>query len=511
MIGPRTLFGKLLLLFLAFGVVMTGVFIFVMRVSHETYHLEFDQMANRNLAQEYVDASLLVRDPPLTAHNFARSLKRITAINPSIEVYVLDGRGEILAASAPGNRVVGNRVGLDPIMRFLGAQAQFPLLGDDPANPQHQGVFSVARLSIPDCPAAYLYIVLNRHAAGSAASSLKTTYAVGEGVGFVSAATILAILGSIVFLRLLTGRLGVLQQDIERFRDDGAALVPEPAVEGGREPDDEIEQLRRLFIQLSGRIRDQMAELRKTDEMRRELLANVSHDLRTPLTTLQTHLEMLSLKEDLSSEDRRTYLAVTLQQCRRLVRLVEQLLEVAKIDAKQVAFSPEPFQLAELVQDVALKCGLAARRSDVTLSTDPPSGDIPLVMGDVALIERVLDNLVENAVRHASSGGRVTLSLTAKRHTVRVSIHDTGPGIPEEQRSRVFDRFYRGDQARSSESGHAGLGLSIARGILELHLQTIDFVSGPNQGTTFFFELPTVSRQADLVEFADIEHHEGSI
>jgi two-component system, OmpR family, sensor kinase len=503
MIRPRTLFGKLLLLFLGFGALMTGVFILVMRVSHETYHLEFDQMVNRNLAQQYVAANLLVREPPLTAHNFARSLERITAINPNIDVYVLDGRGEILAASAPGGRIVRNRVGLDPIARFLDGRAAFPVLGDDPANPRHPDVFSAARLSIPDCPAAYLYIVLNRHDTGSAASRLKTTYAVGEGAGFILAATILAILGSIVFLRLLTGRLGDLQQDIEQFRDNAALTVPDADSSVDRSPGDEIERLRRLFVQLSGRIRDQMGELRRTDDTRRELLANVSHDLRTPLATLQAHLEMLSLKEDLSGEERRTYLAVTLQQCRRLVRLVEQLLEVAKLDARQIAFSPEPFQLAELVQDVALKCALAARRGGVTLIAEPPPGGVPLVIGDVGLIERVLDNLVENALRHARSGGRVTLRLTPTEQAVRVSIHDTGPGIPEEQRSRVFDRFYRGDQTRSSESGHAGLGLSIARGILELHGQAIDFVTGPEEGTTFFFELPVVSPERSSSELAE--------
>jgi signal transduction histidine kinase len=168
-------------------------------------------------------------------------------------------------------------------------------------------------------------------------------------------------------------------------------------------------------------------------------------------------------------------------------------VQLAKLDAQQVAFSPEPFQLADLAQDVVMKCALSAGRGDVTVTFEPPRESVALVLGDVALIERVLDNLVENATRYARAGGRVTVSLAPQARGVRAAVHDTGSGIPEGERARVFDRFYRGDKSRSSESGHAGLGLSIARSILELHGGSIGFVSVPNEGTTFFFELPTAT------------------
>jgi signal transduction histidine kinase len=253
-----------------------------------------------------------------------------------------------------------------------------------------------------------------------------------------------------------------------------------------------------------------MQELHKTDDTRRELLANVSHDLRTPLTTLQTHLEVVSMKDDLPSSERRTYIAVALQQCQRLVRLVEQLVELAKLDAQQVVLSPEPFQLAELAQDVVCKCVPSACRCRVTLSFEPPQQSVPLVMGDVALIERVLDNLLENAMRHARADGRVTVSLAPASQKVRVAVHDTGSGIPANERSRVFDRFYRGDKSRSSQSGYAGLGLSIARSILELHGGSIDFVSGANEGTTFFFELPTATVTGSAGERRQASHRKAA-
>jgi two-component system OmpR family sensor kinase len=495
-IGPRTLFGKLLLLFLGFGALMTGVFLFMMRVSHERYHLEFDQQVNQDLARHYVAADLLVLQSATGEHPFGSSLRRIIAINPNVDVYVLDAQGHVLDAAVGAGRIVRTGVDVAPIERFLQGRGTFPLLGDDPTDSRDRDVFSVARLSIRDSAAAYLYVVLNRHEEVPAAARLKTLYAIGEDAGVVLAATLLAFVGSVVFLRILTRRLGALQQDIERFRDDRFVAMPPGPPEVGQSPADEIERLRRLFVQLAERIREQMQELHKTDDMRRELLANVSHDLRTPLTTLQTHLETLSMKDDLAGQEQRNYLAIALQQCRRLVKLVDQLLELAKLDARQMPFAPEPFHLAELAQDVVLKSTLSARRAGVTLSMEPPHAEVPLVMGDVALIERVLDNMLENAIRYARTGGSVTVSVKPEAQLVRLAVHDTGSGIPESERERVFDRFYRGEKHRSTASGHAGLGLSIARGILELHGRSIDFASAPDSGTTFFFELPVVSPPA---------------
>jgi signal transduction histidine kinase len=493
----------LLILLLGFGALMTGVFLIVMRVSHEAYHLEFDQMVNRDLARQYVAAHLLIREPPLTAHNFARALDRITSINPNVDVYVLDGQGRILAGSAAGGRAALSRVDINPIVRFLEGHAEFPLLGDDPVDAQHPEVFSAATLSIPDCPAAYLYVVLSRHESMSAASRLRTSYAIGEGAGFIVAAIVLAIAGSVVFLRLLTRRLGVLQHDIERFRDDGEVAAPVELGMAGDGTGDEIERLRRLFVQLTERIRDQVRQLRYTDAMRREFLANISHDLRTPLATLQAHVEALSLKDDLPRDERQRYLAVTLQQCQRLVRLVEQLLEVAKLDARQVPLKSEPFQIAELVQDVAMKWQLAARGAGVTVSAVAPTVSVPLVTGDIALIERVLDNLMDNAVRYAGTGGQVTLRLTVGVDAVRVDMHNTGAEIATSERAQVFDRFFRGDKSRPAGSGHAGLGLAIVRGILDLHGSSIDFVSPPGGGTTFFFDLPMAACAAIPVQVGD--------
>lgn len=488
----NTLFGKLLLLFLGFGALMMAAFVYVMAVSHETFHAEFDQTTNRDLARQYVDANLLIREPPLDAHNFASALRHIIEINPGNDLYVLDGEGRVLASSFAASQNSQQRIDLTPIRQFLAGRQKFPLWGMDPARVGHKAIFSAAPLSIAGCPAAYLYVVLHRQEHASGAEGLKTLYAIREGLGVLFIAIMLALAASLLLLRMLTRRLGSLQQDMERVRDsellDSSRLEPPDLPQG-----DEVERLRHLFVQLVERVRGQMSELQRTDEFRRELLTNVSHDLRTPLATLSAHLESLLIKDEVP--DRRGSLTTAYSQCRRLGKLIEQLLELAKLDAGQESFAPEPFALAELVQDVVHKFELSAHRAQVSVRVES-SKTLPLVFGDVRLIEQVFDNLLDNALRHVPQGGEVRLTLIQRPATVRVEVHDTGPGIPASERDRVFDRFYRGDKSRPTDTGYFGLGLAIARGILALHGQKIDFVSEPSKGTTFFFELSVATKPA---------------
>ena len=239
----------------------------------------------------------------------------------------------------------------------------------------------------------------------------------------------------------------------------------------------------------------QVETLRDTDEMRRTLVANLSHDLRTPLTSLQAHLDTLAAKDgELTTTERRDYLANASRQTRRLTRLVAQLLDLAKLDGGQIVPHREPFQSAELLQDIAQKFTLTAAARDILIRTDY-SGTLPLVMGDIGLIERVLDNLIDNAIQHSPPSAVVTLRATrAGPERIRFAVEDSGPGIPGEEQTRIFDRFYRGDLSRSAGTGNSGLGLAIVKGILGLHDAAINVESTHGSGTRFSFELPIASQ-----------------
>jgi signal transduction histidine kinase len=244
---------------------------------------------------------------------------------------------------------------------------------------------------------------------------------------------------------------------------------------------------------MSIRIEDQMEQLQRADATRRELIANVSHDLRTPLATLQGYIETLLLKEDsLGPEERRSYLQTAIKHCERLSKLVSELLELAKLESSDIRVEREPFNLSELTHDVVQKFQLKAGEKQISLTTKIEK-DLPFVNADIGLIERVLENLIENAIQNTPPDGAICLMLTPQNEDISIQVSDTGCGIAAEELAHIFNRFYQLDKSRKSEQGHCGLGLAITKKILELHDRPINVVSALGSGTTFSFQLPVQS------------------
>jgi signal transduction histidine kinase len=361
------------------------------------------------------------------------------------------------------------------------------VLADNPRTAGGKDVFSAAEFHVAGCPADYLYLVLGRADDTPGASRMRNTFAIREGAGIIVLAAALSVALSLIVLRLLTRKLSVLEQTMSRFQDLGAG--PD-RVASRRRGGDEIDRLEALFLDLAARIEAQMAQLQSVDTARREMLANLSHDLRTPITTLLAHLETLQIVEQpLSEEERREYVAVAMRQSKRVAQLVEQLLEAAKLDARQIVANPESFPIGELLQDVVQKFALAARDRGIDLALNVAPAHTR-VYADIGLLERVFDNLIDNALRHTPRGGCVTVSANPNGERVRLAVTDSGSGMTQEEAARVFDRFYRGDLGRSTTSGQAGLGLAIVRSIIELHGSTIAIDTRPGAGASFQFDLP---------------------
>jgi len=223
--------------------------------------------------------------------------------------------------------------------------------------------------------------------------------------------------------------------------------------------------------------------------VRREMVANISHDLRTPLTTMRGYLETLQLKHaELSIDEQQQYLQTALSHSQRLGRMVEELFELARLDSCESVVYSEPFSMCELVQDVTQKFQLRAREKSVQLNVKL-NPEAPLVHGDIAMMQRVLENLLENGLRHTPASGSVNVGVDVVSGSVVVRVTDTGCGIPVEDVPRIFERFYQQDKNRSAGNS-AGLGLAIVKRILELHDSVINVSSELERGTTFSFRIP---------------------
>jgi signal transduction histidine kinase len=299
---------------------------------------------------------------------------------------------------------------------------------------------------------------------------------------------VVALLAALAVFHLFTRRLKRLTDAVEAFQR--SAFTHPVRVPGADARGDEIERLSAHFERMSERMAAQIRELEGSADRRRELLANVSHDLRTPLASMQGYLELLLLRHgSLEPAEERNYLETAARHSERLGRLVGELVELTKLEARELQPQPEDFALAELVQDVAQKFALDAQCRQVALRAECARSAAATVHADIGMVERILENLVENALRHTPAGGSVTIELrTEGTQRPKVAVHDSGQGIQPGDLANIFERYYRADRTKSSS--HAGLGLAIARRMVQLHGGELTVQSLPGHGTRFEFDLP---------------------
>lgn len=452
-----------------------------------SYHQEIVQRQNLELARNLVEDGDGIVLGDGAAEVPPDLVKMLAMANPGVEIYLLDRDFRVVQAP-PGTELATDVIRSEPIVRFQaaldGATARFPILGTDP---QRGGTVVFSAAAVAD-QSGWLYVVLTDASRASLARTVQgsTTLrllALGGGLGLA----VLLASGAVSFT-WLTRRMRRLADDVRAFRLDApsAAAIPPPTKRR-----DEIDDVRQGFAELAERAREQYHALQAADRRRRELVTNVSHDLRTPLTALTGYLEAL---DEVEPEQARAYLASARRSAERLRRLIDQLFELSRLEGHDEPLHVERFPVTELVSDVVQKFGLHAERNDVDLATTlafPSGASAPFVRGDLGAIERALSNVLENALRHTPPGGSVDVTVEGTEGHVRIAVLDTGPGIPDEHLPHVFDRFYRIEEGRSGEG--SGLGLAIAHRVVELHGGTIRAERRPGGGTRVAFTLPVAA------------------
>lgn len=447
---------------------------------------EVVQGLSRDLAES------IARDTQLTDANglmpdAVRNLfSQLMMVNPSVEVYLLEPDGRIAGHAAPEGRLRRERVDLAPVRRFLAGDA-LPILGDDPRSADGRKVFSAAPLRVGDRDVGFIYVVLLGEAHDLLAARGSTNAVLRTGLWSIGLVALLCLAAGLVAFHLITRPLRRLTEVVRRFDIDGVPRhAPAPAGVAHENAGDEIEVLDAAYRQMVARIGEQWQALTRQDQERRELIANISHDLRTPLSSLHGYLETLLLKDaSLQAPERQRYLGIALDQSRKVGALAQSLFELARLEYGFVQPEPEPFSMTDLVQDVFQKFELRAQARRVELRAAFASQPAT-VHADLGMIERVLSNLLDNALRHTPEGGVVEVGLAVSGDALDVTVADTGPGIPQELRDGLFQRPFTLGGARRD----GGLGLRIVHRMLELHGSRITLLDPAGQGARFRFALP---------------------
>jgi signal transduction histidine kinase len=303
-------------------------------------------------------------------------------------------------------------------------------------------------------------------ALGTAPAVIVAERALGRGIDADAVA-----IGATILSALVLARLGGMIHSLDRLR------------ERERVARSEAESAHR-------RLAEQNEQLREADRLKDEFVALISHDLRTPLTSIMGYLE-LTLADGALSDDQRGYLEIVDRNAERLLRLVNDLLFVARLEAGQLELHPSELDLSAIVRQSVLEAEPRAAAKGIALTCS--AADLPAVRADKGRIFQLLDNLVSNAIKFTPEGGDVEVSVARVNGAVKLEVADTGIGIDAKEQLQLFERFFRASTASQRQIPGTGLGLYIARAIVEAHGGSISVDTEPGRGTTFLIDLPLSS------------------
>jgi signal transduction histidine kinase len=427
------------------------------------------------------------RDPD----DFSRKLANYTVFSPNTGMYLLDTKGRVLASSGdPKPHWDAWRVDLAPVRASLARDPSMPIFASDPDHDDKGCLVAARPLKRDGREVGWLYVVARAADIGTQTPELLKSYAIQTAVKVALLTLAIGVALTVAMIALLTRPLTSLTRVAERVRSGGFSAPLCDTEFPFRDRNDEVGRLSRTFRDTLERLKLEMERVTQTDTQRREMVANVSHDLRTPLTALIGQLETIRMKADeLDRDARERFFDAALNNAHHLRRLTDALNELAKLDNPELRIEREPIALGELADDLAQRYGIRAEAAGVSLRVTYPDG-LPLARVDAGLIERALGNLLDNAIRVTPPGGTIELRIVRDGGDLRVEVADTGPGVPDEDQGRVFQRFYQTSKHRD-QRGSMGLGLAIVKRVAELHGGQVGLDSPPARGATFWMLLPT--------------------
>jgi len=485
-IGGNLLFWKITAVFTGLLVVLGIAFTLIASKFSSSYYTAAHQQLYGNIAKHLATFTQPFKNgkpDTIVTHDIIHSTM---VANPSVEVYLLDTKGNIVDYVVPDATVQLNHINMATVEKWLNTTDGMYPMGENPKRPDEPGIFSAAPVYENGKLVGYVYAVLASDIQKEILSSLDDHLYLRLATYVFFATLVVAFIVGVITFFLITDSICTIAGTVRKFKEGDFSARIEGYARGN------LGVLTSTFNEMADVIVANFEKIRSTEKFRKELIANVSHDLRTPLSIMQGYVETLMMKKDaLSASDKDKYLAVVHDGTKKLSGLVDQLFQYSKLEANVITPEKEPFLINELASDILVAYQLKAEARSIKLTLEAP-GSLQPVFADVGLTERVVQNLLDNALRFTPDGGRITITLTSVAAGIKVQIADSGVGIPKEDLSYIFERHTQADNKISNEG--MGIGLAIVKKILELHQSSIEVSSEPGRGTSFRFVLPFVSK-----------------
>ena len=450
-----------------------------------------EQNLHLALAEHLVQDNPLIKEGVYDYEALENLFHTLMLLGPAFEFYFVDENGKILTYSAEPGKVKRTHINLTPLKHLIANPSATPVYGDNPRNPDQQKIFSVAPVFNNNTLQGYLYVIIGGEAYDTSLNNIKSNDSLFVAAIWLGSALVFLFIAMLILLRFFTNPIQRLAKDVSNIEAANYSLTDTKLSIYSTQKSNEVHSLSRTIQAMLTRINEQFKALEQGDKQRKELLTHLSHDLRTPLASLQGFLEVLNQSGDkLSAQEQQDYLQVSLNNCGQLKQLIEQIFELAHLENGQININKETFNLGELIYDCIAKFSLAVEKKGINLSVEPAICDFP-VIADIAKLERVLSNLIDNAIRHTPRDG--SIAVRVKRgddNQLFVQVSDTGVGIKHEELNAIFDPHYQASNSNKAGRQQGGLGLAICRGLLKLMDSEINVQSELGKGTMFSFNLP---------------------
>jgi signal transduction histidine kinase len=459
-------------------------YVLITAYAADRYFKETTQRLNAHVAESLLLEVSPFIDGKVNEDALGKIMHSMMAVNPTIEVYLLSPAGEILSFVVLDKKVKLKSLDIEPVFEFLKYKGDKYILGDDPRNPGEKTIFSATEVIVDGTLMGYVYMVLASEQYDNITTALVSSYWLKVGTNTFILTLLAAFSIGLVLIWLVTKNLRVVISVFKRFEEgDLTARIPDRAMKG------ELADLSHTFNNMADTILKNIDELKEVDSLRRELIANVSHDLRSPLAVIHGYIETMIMKENkITADDRQKYLQIILDSSERLKHLVSDLFELSKLEARQVQLKAEAFFINELMIDAAQQFNILADKKHIKINSHI-STILPMVKADISLMERVIQNLLSNAIQYTPENGSISLHVTKVNDGIQVNIENTGAGISEEDLPNIFNRYYKVSKDMGGIKG-TGLGLAIVKKILDIHNIPINVKSKPSQFTSFSFTMP---------------------
>lgn len=467
--------------------------LFVVASSHlqESVTHEGEQRLHLQLASHLVQDNPLLKTGVYDYEALKNLFHTLMVLGPSFEFYFVDPTGNILAFSAQAGELVSEKIELEPVLSLLDDSSSLPLYGSDPKSITKGKIFSAAPVFDEKKLQGYLYIIIGGAQYDSVVAGLKQNKGIQQFVLIIVAGTLFLFFALMLLFRVFTLPLKRLSDDMDLFRNSGFNLESSGItfLPWKNDSRNEVQRLGYSFNEMLKHMDLQWQQIKATDTQRRSLLADLSHDLRTPLANLQGYVETLALKGDaLNATQRQQFIDISLKNLHNLKRLIDQIFELAYLESGHIKLKDENFVLTELLHDIAAKFKIKADEKNIQLQVCSEQINA-YVNADIEKLERVLTNLLENAIRHTPDNGSIKIEVSKLKEQIEINVVDSGKGIAAQELAYIFDARYQASNTERDATSHVGLGLAISQKLVVLLGSNLKVASELGCGTTFTFSL----------------------